>query len=46
MFYVKNANESDWHTIMEMQPQDLYKMNGIGSNGDFEPFQQSELHDH
>ena len=30
---------------METQPRDLYKMNGVESNGDFEPFQQSELHD-
>ena len=28
-----------------MQAQDLYRMNGEVSNGDFEPFQQSELHD-
>ena len=28
-----------------MQPQDLYQMNGEVSSDDFEPFQQSELHD-
>ena len=45
VFYVKNLNESDWHNIQLMQPQDLYQMNGEVSSDDFEPFQQSELHD-
>ena len=45
IFYVKNANESNWHTVIEMQPQDLYQMSEKISNGDPEPLQQSELQD-
>ena len=45
VFYVKNSNESDWYTIIKMQPWDLYQMSGDKSNGDFEPFQQSESRD-
>ena len=45
IFYVKNANESNWHTVIEMQPRDLYQMSEKISNGDPEPLQQSELQD-
>ena len=45
IFYVKNANESNWHTVIEMQPRDLYQMSEKISNGDLEPLQQSELQD-
>ena len=45
IFYVKNANESNWHAVIEMQPRDLYQMSEKISNGDPEPLQQSELQD-
>ena len=45
IFYVKNANESNWHIVIKMQPRDLYQMSEKISNGDLEPLQQSELQD-
>ena len=44
VFYVKDSNESDWYTVIETQPQDLYQMSREISN-DPEPFQQIELSD-
>ena len=44
VFYVKDSNESDWYTVVQTQPRDLYQTSREISN-DSEPFQQIESYD-
>ena len=44
VFYVKDSNESDWYTVIQTQPRDLYQTSREISN-DSEPFQQIESYD-
>ena len=44
VFYVKDSNESDWYTVIQTQPRDLYQMSNEISN-DSKPFQQIESYD-
>ena len=32
VFYVKDSNESDWYTVVQTQPRDLYQMSREISN--------------
>ena len=44
VFYVKDSNKSDWYTVIQTQPRDLYQMSREISN-DPEPFLQIESYD-
>ena len=44
VFYVKDSNKSDWYTVIQTQPRDLYQMIREISN-DPEPFLQIESYD-